>query len=244
LSAEKKQQVIALGRLGWSLRRIQSTTKIRRETAASYLNAAGIPVRRPGEWGHQEPKPAIEVSTDPGAEKRLPVRRADGAPRAATSWRPPASCRPGCKPGRPPWAEARGPRFSVQFPAISGFYWELFDYRRRTLFVRRFTTGTPGLKSTHTGWLAGESEGHLHRDVRTEQTRDRRLESTCTRHAFFRPLPYIDIEPRLGNLWVMVRSNSIGLQGAQAAGSEHQSVAILSSRSQFLPEISRCHPRV
>ena len=72
LSEEKKQQVIALGRLGWSLRRIQSATRIRRETAAVYLKAAGIPVRRPGGWGRQEPKPAIEVSTDPGAENRLP----------------------------------------------------------------------------------------------------------------------------------------------------------------------------
>jgi hypothetical protein len=72
LSEEKKQQVIALGRLGWSLRRIQGATKIRRETAAGYLRSAGIPVRRPGGWGHQEPKPAIEVSTDPGAENRPP----------------------------------------------------------------------------------------------------------------------------------------------------------------------------
>jgi transposase len=72
LSEEKKQQVIALGRLGWSLRRIQGATKIRRETAASYLRSVGIPVRRPGGWGHQEPKPAIEVSTDPGAEKQPP----------------------------------------------------------------------------------------------------------------------------------------------------------------------------
>jgi transposase len=72
LSEEKKQQVIALGRLGWSLRRIQSATKIRRETAASYLKAIGIPVRRPGGWGHQKPKPAIEVSTDLGAGNRPP----------------------------------------------------------------------------------------------------------------------------------------------------------------------------
>ena len=72
LSEEKKQQVIALGRLGWSLRKIQVATRIRRETAAGYLKAAGIPVRRPGGWGHQEPKPAIEVSTDPGAEHRPP----------------------------------------------------------------------------------------------------------------------------------------------------------------------------
>jgi transposase len=68
LSEEKKQQVIALGRLGWSLRRIQGATRIRRETAASYLKAAGIAIRPPGAWGRGEPKPAIEVTTDFGAE--------------------------------------------------------------------------------------------------------------------------------------------------------------------------------
>src|SRR5882724_5716922 len=69
LSEEKKQQVIALGRLGWSLRRIQGATRIRRETAASYLKAAGIAVRPPGGWGRREPaKPAIQVTTDFGAE--------------------------------------------------------------------------------------------------------------------------------------------------------------------------------
>src|ERR1700685_2311874 len=68
LSEEKKQQVIALGRLGWSLRRIQRATQLRRETAATYLKAAGIPVRPPGGWGRSDPKPAIEVSTDPGRE--------------------------------------------------------------------------------------------------------------------------------------------------------------------------------
>src|SRR5579864_3491385 len=66
LSEEKKQQVIALGRLGWSLRRIQRATRIRRETAAGYLKAAGIAVRPPGGWGRSPAKPAIEVSTDPG----------------------------------------------------------------------------------------------------------------------------------------------------------------------------------
>jgi transposase len=65
LTEEKKQQVIALGRLGWSLRRIQQATRIRRETAAGYLKAAGIPVRPPGGWGRGQAKPAIEVSTDP-----------------------------------------------------------------------------------------------------------------------------------------------------------------------------------
>ena len=47
LNEEKKQQVLALGRLGWSLRRIQQATKIRRETASAYLKAAGIAVRPP-----------------------------------------------------------------------------------------------------------------------------------------------------------------------------------------------------
>jgi len=69
LSQEKKQQVIALGRLGWSLRRIQRETHIRRETAAAYLKAAGIDIRPPGGWGRRAPaKPAIQVITDFGAE--------------------------------------------------------------------------------------------------------------------------------------------------------------------------------
>jgi hypothetical protein len=36
LSDEKKQQVLALGRLGWSLRKIEEATGVRRETAGSY----------------------------------------------------------------------------------------------------------------------------------------------------------------------------------------------------------------
>ena len=42
LSDEKKQQVLALGRLGWSLRKIEAATGIRRETASAYLRAASI----------------------------------------------------------------------------------------------------------------------------------------------------------------------------------------------------------
>ena len=50
LSEEKKQQVIALGRLGWTLRRIEQATGVRRETAGAYLKAAAIAVRAPGGW--------------------------------------------------------------------------------------------------------------------------------------------------------------------------------------------------
>jgi transposase len=68
LSEEKKQQIIALGRLGWPLRRIQKETGVRRETAAAYLKAAGLAVRPPGAWGRRPPsKPANEVTPDFGA---------------------------------------------------------------------------------------------------------------------------------------------------------------------------------
>ena len=73
LSEEKKQQVIALGRLGWSLRRIEQATEVRREKASGYLKAAGIALRLPGGWGRKPAngaaKPAIEVATDPAAGK-------------------------------------------------------------------------------------------------------------------------------------------------------------------------------
>jgi transposase len=88
LNEQIKQQIIALGRLGWSLRRIQKTTGVRRETAATYLREAGVAVRPPGLWGRGSPaaadpppttdpeagsvqpgaKPAIAVTTDFGAE--------------------------------------------------------------------------------------------------------------------------------------------------------------------------------
>jgi transposase len=72
LSDDKKQQVIALGRLGWSLRRIEVETGVRRETASGYLKVAGVAVRgrggRPRAW---PPKPATmpAVSTDPDPAK-------------------------------------------------------------------------------------------------------------------------------------------------------------------------------
>ena len=69
LNEAKKQQVLALGRLGWSLRRIQQATGIRRETAGAYLKAAGIAVRPPSGWGRHEPKPANEVITGSAAAK-------------------------------------------------------------------------------------------------------------------------------------------------------------------------------
>jgi len=70
LNEEKRQQVLALGRLGWPLRRIQQETGVRRETASAYLKAAGIAVRLPRGWGKHPAasKPANEVSPDFGVE--------------------------------------------------------------------------------------------------------------------------------------------------------------------------------
>ena len=48
LDREKQHQILALGRLGWSLRQIEDATGVRRETASRYLKAAGVAVRRPG----------------------------------------------------------------------------------------------------------------------------------------------------------------------------------------------------
>src|SRR5215475_11427656 len=69
LSEEKKQQVIALGKLGWPLRRIEQATGVRRETASAYLKAAGVVVRLPRFWGKRIPaKPANEVTPVPDAK--------------------------------------------------------------------------------------------------------------------------------------------------------------------------------
>ena len=59
LSDEKRHQVEALGRLGWTLRRIQRETGVRRETASEYLRAAGVAIRG---RGGAPPKPATSES--------------------------------------------------------------------------------------------------------------------------------------------------------------------------------------
>ena len=69
MSEEKRQQVIALGRLGWPSRGIQQEeTGIRRETAGAYLKAAlEWQSGDSGGWGRRaSAKPANEVSPDFG----------------------------------------------------------------------------------------------------------------------------------------------------------------------------------
>lgn len=128
MSEEKRQQVIALGRLGWPLRRIQEETGVRRETAGAYLKAAGVAVRPPGAWGRRPPaKPANEVTPDPGALAShiegplLTVPAGDETARAARGDDPlpPKPANEGCevspdpdptpRPGRSPGASACEP---------------------------------------------------------------------------------------------------------------------------------------
>jgi transposase len=105
LGDETKHQILALGRLGWPLRRIEHATGVRRETASAYLKAAGIAIREPRQRrppakpaspvSTDPAKPASEVSTDPAA---LPPGLVDPSP-----WPPPTSRAPtasACEPYR------------------------------------------------------------------------------------------------------------------------------------------------
>jgi len=73
LDNDKQQQILALGRLGWSLRRIEQALAVRRETISGYLKAAGIAVHGRGRRSESKAKPAIseEVSTDLGAKPAI-----------------------------------------------------------------------------------------------------------------------------------------------------------------------------
>ncbi len=105
LEQHKQQQVLTLGRLGWTLSRIGDATGVHRVTVGEYLRAAGIPVRGRGRPGEGPPKPTIseEVSTDsvPAKPAIAPAVSADAGPARAPS----ASA---CEPYRELIAEAVG----------------------------------------------------------------------------------------------------------------------------------------
>jgi len=67
LDDDKPRDVLALDRVGWTLRRIEKATGVRRETASAYLKAAGMPVRDPRHRRLAAANPASGVSTDSGA---------------------------------------------------------------------------------------------------------------------------------------------------------------------------------
>jgi hypothetical protein len=94
LSEEKKQQVLALGRLGWTLRRIERSTGVRRQTAGIYLKAAGLAVRGSGGWRRRRPatlalesiaKRYNEVTTDPGGQVAQEPQVLSSSPASASA---------------------------------------------------------------------------------------------------------------------------------------------------------------
>src|SRR5437764_3864812 len=140
LSEEKRQQVIALGRLGWPLRRIQQETGIRRETAGAYLKAAGIAIRAPGGWGRRVPtKPAKEVSPDSGTVS--PAESGQNRPTVSHD------SEPAPLPGRCPTSSACEPYFDFIELSLSkgrnakAIYQDLVDshgFAGRYASVKRF----------------------------------------------------------------------------------------------------------
>jgi transposase len=157
LSEEKKQQVLALGRLGWSLRRIEETTMVRRETAGAYLKAAGIAVR--GRGGRLVPaKPAIPmgVSTDPLAAKPATltgVSTDSEPPKPASFEGVSTDSGPAGLPGRAPSASACEPFRELITAALTrgrnavAIWQELVDehgFQARYASVKRFVVGLRG----------------------------------------------------------------------------------------------------
>lgn len=107
LNNDKQQQILALGQLGWSLRRIEQAVAVRRETIGGYLKAAGIAVHGRGRRSESKPKPAIseEVSTDLGAK---PAITSEGVSTDVLRPRPPsrAPSASACEPYREIIADA------------------------------------------------------------------------------------------------------------------------------------------
>ena len=102
LGDDKRQQILALGRLGWPLRRIEQATGVRRETASAYLKAAGIVIRA-ARHRRPPPKPASQMSTDLANPASEVSTDSDGLPVAVSAWPPPTSRAPtasACEPYR------------------------------------------------------------------------------------------------------------------------------------------------
>ncbi len=150
LSEDKRNQVIALGQLGWSLRRIQNETGVRRETAAGYLKAAGIAVRRPGGWGKRPPesKPANEVFTDSGDSRSAEPANVFTDPEGQQTAKPANGVFTGSGSSCAPWREEIEQAIALGRNAMS-VWQQLVDqhgytgsYQSVRRFVRSLSGGT------------------------------------------------------------------------------------------------------
>jgi transposase len=161
LDDDRQQQIRALGRLGWTLSRIQEATGVRRETISGYLKAAGIPVRGRGRPSESKPKPAIsgEVSTDLGPSKpaiSAEVSTDSEAPKPATRAEGSTDSAPVPRPRRAPSASACEPYRELIAEALGrgrnamAIWQDLVDdhgFAARYASVRRFVVTLRGTAS-------------------------------------------------------------------------------------------------
>src|SRR5438128_7052251 len=107
LDNHTQQQICALGRLGWTLSRIQEATGVRRETISGYLKAAGIAVRGRGRPSESKAKPAISEEVSTGLPAK-PAINDDGVSTDPAAVRSPsrAPSASACEPYRAIIAEA------------------------------------------------------------------------------------------------------------------------------------------
>jgi transposase len=158
-----QQQILALGRLSWTLSRIQQTTGVRRETISGYLKAAGIPVRGRGRPSESKPKPAIsgvEVSTDLGPSKPAiseAVSADSRPPNPATGAEVSTDAGALPRPGRAPSASACEPYRELIVEALGrgrnamAIWQDLVDghgFPARYASVRRFVAAVRGRTPT------------------------------------------------------------------------------------------------
>ena len=162
LDDDKQQQIRALGRLGWTLSRIQEATGIRRETISGYLKAAGIAVRSRGRPSESKPKPAIsgQVSTDSGGPKPASseeVSTDSGRPHPATRAEVSTDSAQVPRPGRAPSTSACEPYRELITEALRrgrnamAIWQDLVDdhgFTARYASVRRFVQTLRGTASS------------------------------------------------------------------------------------------------
>lgn len=158
LADDKHHQILALGRLGWSLRRIEQATGVRRETISGYLKAAGIVVRGRGRRRAAPAKPAIsgaEVSTDSGGAN-LAISPDVSEAKAATNAEVSTDSAPLRPPDRAPSASACEPYRELIVEALGrgrnamAIWQDLVDdhgFTARYASVRRFVVALRGTSS-------------------------------------------------------------------------------------------------
>jgi transposase len=162
LDDDRQQQIRALGRLGWTLSRIQRTTGVRRETISGYLKAAGIPVRGRGRPSESKPKPAISAEVSTGWEPPKPaisdkVSTDSGGPKPAITEEVSTDRAGPVKPGRAPSASACEPYRELIAGALRrgrnamAIWQDLVDdhgFTARYASVRRFVVTLRGTTPT------------------------------------------------------------------------------------------------